>query len=68
MPSIEKHVKASLEKTGKDYREIHVWLDGEPEKKLKGTTSQRSMNTVKRSKKNMEKKPFRSISSISTMI
>lgn len=33
MPSIEKHRAASLERTGKDYMEIHEWLDGDPEKK-----------------------------------
>jgi len=33
MPPIEKHLKTSLERTGKDYREIHIWLDGDPEKK-----------------------------------
>lgn len=33
MPPIDKHVKVSLERTGKEYREVHDWLDGEPEKK-----------------------------------
>lgn len=33
MPPIEKHVKSSIERTGKDYIEIHEWLDGDPEKK-----------------------------------
>lgn len=33
MPSIEKHRTASLERTGKDYIEVHEWLDGNPEKK-----------------------------------
>ncbi len=32
MPSIETHVKTSLKKTGKEYREIHEWID-EPEHK-----------------------------------
>jgi len=32
MPSIEKHIQASLARTGKEYREIHEWLD-DPEKK-----------------------------------
>lgn len=32
MPSIEIHVEKSLEKTGKEYREIHEWID-EPEHK-----------------------------------
>lgn len=27
MPSIEIHVKKSLDKTGKEYREIHEWID-----------------------------------------
>lgn len=32
MPSIEIHVEKSLKKTGKEYREIHEWID-EPEHK-----------------------------------
>jgi glutaredoxin 2 len=32
MPPIEKHVKKSLERTGKEYREIHEWID-EPDHK-----------------------------------
>ena len=27
MPSIEKHIQTSLERTGKEYREIHEWID-----------------------------------------
>lgn len=33
MPPIEKHLKASLEATGKDYCDVHQWIDGDPEKK-----------------------------------
>ncbi|MBI5234224.1 MAG: hypothetical protein HY880_07700 [Deltaproteobacteria bacterium] len=33
MPSIEKHRTASLERTGKDFMEVHEWLDGDPGKK-----------------------------------
>ncbi len=33
MPPIEKHLKISLERTGKDYREVHEWIDGDPDKK-----------------------------------
>lgn len=33
MPPIEKHLKASIEKTGKDYKNVHEWLDGDPAKK-----------------------------------
>lgn len=33
MPPIDKHLKASLEKTGNDFREVHQWIDGDPEKK-----------------------------------
>ena len=32
MPPIDKHIKSSLEKTGKEYREIHEWID-EPDHK-----------------------------------
>lgn len=28
MPSIEKHTQLSLKRTGKEYREIHEWMDG----------------------------------------
>ena len=27
MPSIKKHIKLSLKRTGKEYREIHEWMD-----------------------------------------
>jgi hypothetical protein len=27
MPSIEKHVQKSLERTGKEYKEVHQWID-----------------------------------------
>ncbi len=27
MPSIEKHLNKSMERTGKEYREIHEWID-----------------------------------------
>ena len=33
MPPIVKHVKTSLDRTGKEHKEIHEWLDGDPEKK-----------------------------------
>ncbi|MBI3583266.1 MAG: hypothetical protein HY096_04860 [Nitrospinae bacterium] len=33
MPPIDKHLKASLERTGKDYIEIHEWIDGDFDKK-----------------------------------
>lgn len=32
MPPIEKHIQTSIERTGKDYRDIHEWID-HPEKK-----------------------------------
>ena len=28
MPLIEKHIELSLKRTGKEYREIHEWMDG----------------------------------------
>lgn len=28
MPSIEKHIQLSLERTGKEHRQIHEWMDG----------------------------------------
>jgi hypothetical protein len=27
MPSLEQHIKASMERTGKSYREVHEWID-----------------------------------------
>jgi hypothetical protein len=27
VPSIEKHIQTSIERTEKDYREIHEWID-----------------------------------------
>jgi hypothetical protein len=33
MPPLDVHLKNSKERTGKDFREIHEWLDGDPEKK-----------------------------------
>lgn len=33
MPSIEKHRATSLERTRKDYAEVHEWLDGDSERK-----------------------------------
>lgn len=33
MPPVAKHAATSIERTGKDYREIHEWLDNDPEKK-----------------------------------
>jgi hypothetical protein len=32
MPPIEKHIQTSLSRTGKEYREIHEWID-DPGKK-----------------------------------
>jgi len=34
MPSIEKHVEKSRQRTGKDYLELHEWIDKDPEKKV----------------------------------
>lgn len=33
MPPVEKHVQASMERTGRNYREVHEWLDGDAGKK-----------------------------------
>ena len=29
MPPIEKHTQLSLKRTGKEFKEIHEWMDGE---------------------------------------
>lgn len=33
MPPIENHIQKSIERTGKDYKEIHEWID-DPENKV----------------------------------
>lgn len=33
MPPIINHLKTSLDRTGKEYKEIHDWIDGDPAKK-----------------------------------
>ena len=33
MPPTGTHFKTSMERTGKDYKEVHEWIDGDPEKK-----------------------------------
>ncbi len=30
MPPIDKHIAASREKTGQDFRDLHEWLDKDP--------------------------------------
>lgn len=32
MPKIDKHIQKSVERTGKEYRNVHEWID-EPDKK-----------------------------------
>jgi hypothetical protein len=33
MPPVPGHTKSSTERTGKEYKEVHEWLDLDPEKK-----------------------------------
>ncbi|MBI5971408.1 MAG: hypothetical protein HY884_09680 [Deltaproteobacteria bacterium] len=33
MPPVNDHLKISMERTGKEYREVHEWLDADPAKK-----------------------------------
>jgi hypothetical protein len=33
MPPVPGHTKSSLERTGKEYKEVHEWLDLDPDKK-----------------------------------
>jgi hypothetical protein len=30
MPPVDKHIQSSVAKTGKEFREIHEWLDNDP--------------------------------------
>lgn len=32
MPPTDKHFESSLKRTGKEYRDIHEWLDSDPDK------------------------------------
>lgn len=34
MPHIDEHVKISLKRTGKEYREVHEWIDKDETKKV----------------------------------
>ncbi|MFA4829983.1 MAG: hypothetical protein WC855_02710 [Thermodesulfovibrionales bacterium] len=34
MPSIDAHAKASIERTGKEYRDVHEWIDKDEAKKV----------------------------------
>lgn len=34
MPHIDEHVKTSIERTGKEYRGVHEWIDKDEAKKL----------------------------------
>ena len=33
MSPIANHLKTSIERTGKDYKDVHEWIDGDPAKK-----------------------------------
>lgn len=33
MPPLDKHLKTSVEKTGKDFKAVHEWIDDDPLKK-----------------------------------
>lgn len=33
MPPIKEHIKASIGRTGKEYNDVHEWLDLDPDKK-----------------------------------
>lgn len=33
MPPTDVHVKTSIERTGKEYKEVHEWIDGDETKK-----------------------------------
>lgn len=35
MPPINEHLQTSIDRTGKDYKGVHEWLDGDSEKKAK---------------------------------
>jgi len=34
MPPVGEHVKKSIEKIGKEYREVHEWIDKDETKKV----------------------------------
>ncbi|MBI5051112.1 MAG: hypothetical protein HZC11_09670, partial [Nitrospirae bacterium] len=33
MPPVNEHIKTSIERTGKEYRSVHEWIDGDSERK-----------------------------------
>ena len=33
MPQTDEHIKTSIERTGKEYKEVHEWIDGDETKK-----------------------------------
>ncbi|MEF3167758.1 MAG: hypothetical protein K6360_00250 [Deltaproteobacteria bacterium] len=41
MPPVEKHMQTSIERTGRDYADLHRWID-DPEKKTNVTISRGS--------------------------
>lgn len=35
MPPFNAHLKTSMERTGKDYKELHDWIDNDPDMAVK---------------------------------
>ena len=67
MPPTDVHIKTSIERTGKEYKEeTHEWIDLDPEKRLKGTTLPRFMNMARCSRRNTARKDCRNTSSTFT--
>ena len=60
MPKIDVHSKESLERTVKEYRELHEWID-DPSKKPEHHDITKMLHMRRRQKKNGEKKPLRSL-------
>jgi uncharacterized protein len=52
MPSIEKHVETSRQRTGKDYLELHEWIDKDPATKVE----RHNINKIPEYGKMMEEK------------
>lgn len=35
MPPLNDHLKGSMDRTGKDYRDLHEWIDNDPSMEVK---------------------------------
>lgn len=66
MPPVNKHLLTSKERTGKEYRKIHEWLDGsDPATKALCHDITKIYEFARSLRKSMDKRVCRNISSTS---